>query len=633
MIKRKIGAIATACAVATLVGCGDGSDFGPGSPEVNINLGDTNVTVPPSSGGGGDQDGGNEGGGQGTVAGRPAVSGLVDNPADPIPVDAIIGRVASGDGASDTGPVPDPAPVSEDPYAIADLWAAIDASPDLNNATSLRGLIDSSGMPIGSPAALQADFEAPSTWPPSSASDANELPVPDYITSTGYIGAYEPGVPRAQQWTRDWTIAVNGNKAVWKYHGGEPGTALANAGSAPASTGSCPEGTTFAGLFSELIGPLATDSAGLFSSAAAQGDYDVCTLQTRYDVDGTTITLTNDKVYNIADSFPGSKVGNGDEESGNSPNAVVNVDLEIEAGTLIYGEPQEALIVTRGSRAFVNGTRNAPVVMTSARQLQLRFDGDPGTIDGSQNGEWAGFAMMGFARENQCGGSFAACNVLAEGGIGNYGGDNDEDDSGSVNYLVIRHAGNDLDGQGNELNGFTLFGVGRNTELQHVQIHRGFDDGIEFFGGSAFIRYLVLTGNGDDSLDYDSGWTGGAQNVLIIQDSAPRSNHGIESDSKFAQEPITFELLSNLTILGPESRGASNEKSGDEGIRFREGKRAAVNNTLVSGEFAACINIDDDDTFLRANEAGGSAPTAPGPHFSFKNSIVECVEAPNFLQK
>lgn len=623
--KRRAGYAATAAALVLLVGCESGSDFGPGSPEINIVV-ETPAAPPapppvdPGTGGGTPQ----------TVAGRAIAPGLVDDPSDRIPVGAVIGRIASSAGASSTGPTPADAAGGSDPFRTADWFAGVDADPPLNNSTNIRGLIDSSGKPIGNPTALRATFDAPSMWPPTSASDANSLPVPGYIGSTDYIGALPPGVARSQLWTEGWTVAVHGNKGVWGYAGGEPGTALASAGPAPQSTGSCPEGTSFAGTFSELIGDLANDSTGIFTGAAAEGDYDVCTLLGRYDIDGTTITLTNDKVYNIADSFPGTKVGNGDSESGNNPNAVVNVDLVIEAGTLIYGEPQEALIVTRGSKAIINGTRSAPVIMTSKRQLELRFDGDPATADGGQQGEWAGFAMMGYGRDNQCGVSFDTCNVLAEGGIGNYGGNNDQDSSGKVNYLVIRHAGNDLDGQGNELNGFTLFGVGRNTELQYVQIHRGFDDGIEFFGGNAFIRYLVLTGNGDDSLDYDNGWTGGAQNVLIIQESTPRSNHGIEADSRFALEPITFELLANVTILGPETRPASNSRAGDSGILFREGKRGAVWNTIVTGEYESCLNVRNDETYLRANEAGGSAPSLPGPHFFFRNSIVDCVAGPNF---
>jgi hypothetical protein len=619
---------ASVAALLGLAGCEDGTDFGPGSPEINLTI-ENPVAAPPPAGGGGD--GG--GGGPVTVGGLPIGPGLVDNPNDPIPAGALMGRVVSDSGASATGDTPAPAAANTDPFALAAFFEGADADPPLNNSTNLRGLIDSTGMPIGSPSALTAGFTVPDAWPPATATDANSLPIPDYITNTTYIGAMEPGVPRSQQWSADWTVALNGNKAVWRFHGGEPGTALAGNTSAPAADGTCPDGTTLAGTFSDLIGPLANDAESLFTGAAAQGDYDVCTLEARYDVDGSVITLTNDNVYNIADSFPGTKVGNGDLDNANDPAVVPDVTLVIEAGTLIYGEPQEALIITRGAQAEINGTRNAPVVMTSKRQLELRFDGDPTTIDGSQQGEWAGFAMMGFARDHQCGATFVGCNVLAEGGIGNYGGNDDEDSSGSVNYLVIRHAGNDLDGQGNELNGFTLFGVGRNTELQYVQIHRGFDDGIEFFGGNAFIRYLLLTGNGDDSLDYDNGWTGGAQNVLIIQEGAPRSNHGIEADSRFAQEPITFELISNVTIIGPLQRPASNPASDDEGIRFREGKRGQIHNTIVTGDYSSCLNVNDDDTFLRADEAGGSAPAAPGPHFVFRNSIIDCIGGPNFGQQ
>jgi hypothetical protein len=609
---RALAVTALASATLLLAACEDGSDFGPGSESIEI------IIENPGGGGGGG--GGGNNGGSDTVGGRPVAEGLVDNPNDPIPEGAVLGKVASDDGDSATGPTPDPEPVVEDPYAIADFFAAMSAEPPVNNSEDIRGAIDSTGMPIGSPARLQADFTVPDNWPPASATDANSLPVPGYIQSTSYIGAMEPGRNRDQQWTADWTIGLNGNFAVWG----------ANVTSMPVSDETCPDGTTFAGSFSDLIGPLGNDAAGLFSGSVADGDYDVCTLERRYDTDGQTVTLTADNVYNIADGFPGTKVGNGDLEEASNPANAASVELIIEPGTLIYGEPQEALVITRGSSVQVNGEQDAPVVMTSGTQLTRRFDGDPNTLDGSQAGEWAGFALMGYARTNECGGNFDSCNVVAEGGIGNYGGNDDEDSSGNVNHLVIRHAGNDLDGAGNELNGFTLFGVGRNTELQHVQIHRGFDDGIEFFGGNAFIRYLLLTGNGDDSLDYDSGWTGGAQNVLIVQEGSPRSNNGIEADSKFDQLPITFELISNLTIIGPTGRSSSNPPSGDEGIRFREGKRAQVHNAIVTGEYENCINFNDADTFNRANEAGGTAPDAPGPHLIFRNTIVDCINFANY---
>jgi len=629
MFSKNTALIAVMASAALLAGCDDddGSDFGPGSPSIVINQPPVTVVV---TGGGDGDDGGTTDPGDDTVGGTPVAPCIVGNPNDPVPDGALLGCVASDDGASATGDTPAPAAIVDDPWAISDFFAGISAAVPLNNAEDVRGAIDSTGMPIGAPPRLSASFAVPDVWPPASAADASSLPVPAYIGNTTYVGAMAPGVTRANQWTADWTVRVNGNDDVWGFAGGEPGTALASNTSAPVADGSCPAGTTLAGSFSELVGALSDDQEGLFTGSAASGDYDVCTLAARYDTAGT-VTLTNDNVYNIADGFPGTKVGTGDDDDGTND---VAANLVIEAGTLIYGEPQEALVVTRGATIEVNGTRSAPVVMTSLAQLTGRFDGVASTsVDGSQQGEWAGFALMGRARSNQCGASFADCNVLAEGGIGNYGGDDDTDSSGNVNFLVIRHAGNDLDGQGNELNGFTLFGVGRNTEIQYVQIHRGFDDGIEFFGGNAFVRYLVLTGNGDDSLDYDSGWTGGAQNVLIIQEGAPRSNNGIEADSRFDQLPVTFELLSNVTILGPVARGGNNPASGDEGLRFREGKRGQVHNSIISGEFSGCVNFNDAETFARAAEDGGTPPDDPSAHLVFRNTIVDCVNGPNYKQE
>ncbi|MDZ7827524.1 MAG: hypothetical protein U5R48_17700 [Gammaproteobacteria bacterium] len=175
-------------------------------------------------------------------AASPVAAGLVDNPGHPIRRTARSSApVASDDGASATDDPAAPAAANTDPYALEAFWAAADADPSLSNTTSVSGLIDSTGVPIGSPAALTASFAVPDTWPPASAADAVSLPVPDYITNTTYIGALEPGVPRDQQWFADWTIAVNGNKAVWRFHGGEAGTALENNTSAPTADGILPQ--------------------------------------------------------------------------------------------------------------------------------------------------------------------------------------------------------------------------------------------------------------------------------------------------------------------------------------------------------------------------------------------------------
>jgi hypothetical protein len=44
-----------------------------------------------------------------------------------------------------------------------------------------------------------------------------------------------------------------------------------------------------------------------------------------------------------------------------------------------------------------------------------------------------------------------------------YGGGNDDDDSGSINYLSLRYGGKVI-GLANELNGLSLGGIGRETD-------------------------------------------------------------------------------------------------------------------------------------------------------------------------
>src|SRR3546814_3622339 len=51
----------------------------------------------------------------------------------------------------------------------------------------------------------------------------------------------------------------------------------------------------------------------------------------------------------------------------------------------------------------------------------------------------------------------------------------------------------------------------------HIQIHNSPYDGIEIFGGSTHLKYLVLTGNEDDNLDTDVGFRGTAQFVIAAQ--------------------------------------------------------------------------------------------------------------------
>lgn len=104
--------------------------------------------------------------------------------------------------------------------------------------------------------------------------------------------------------------------------------------------------------------------------------------------------------------------------------------LRIPAGTVIKGDKRTmaSLIVEPGGYVEMNGTKDAPVVMTSAQAPGQRRPGD-----------WGGLIICGKARNNQQ-------TMQIEGGPTTiHGGDNDNDNSGIYRYVRIEFAGYPFD--------------------------------------------------------------------------------------------------------------------------------------------------------------------------------------------
>ena len=152
--------------------------------------------------------------------------------------------------------------------------------------------------------------------------------------------------------------------------------------------------------------------------------------------------------------------------------------LTIEAGaTLAFTSEKQFIIINRGSQIFAVGRADAPITFTSVSDI----DGTVGPEDVQQ---WGGIVINGFGITNQCAyngsitynpdGSIATntialageCSVDAEGSAGldesQYGGDNNDDSSGRLEYVVVKHTGATV-GNGDELNGISWGAVGRNT--------------------------------------------------------------------------------------------------------------------------------------------------------------------------
>tara|TARA_R110002050_G_scaffold244268_1_gene380854 strand:+ start:11091 stop:12365 length:1275 start_codon:yes stop_codon:yes gene_type:complete len=263
--------------------------------------------------------------------------------------------------------------------------------------------------------------------------------------------------------------------------------------------------------------------------------------------------------------------------------------LTIEAGTQIKAADDGAtafLAIAQGGKINAVGTAAKPIVFSTVKA-------NPAP------GDWGGIIINGRATINVAGGS-----AQGEGGTGTYGGQDDADNSGTLSYIVVKYAGRIL-GTDNELNGFSFNGVGSGTSASYLQAFRGADDGFEFFGGTVNVRYLVSTGNHDDSFDWTQGWRGNGQFMVAVQHT-DKGDRCIEADNNAddnAATPFSEPTLSNLTLISVDDGDQRNT-----GMRLRAGTKAHIYNAITVNSLKAGVRVTDQtpSTQTADNMADGS---------------------------
>jgi hypothetical protein len=285
--------------------------------------------------------------------------------------------------------------------------------------------------------------------------------------------------------------------------------------------------------------------------------------------------------------------------------------LTIQAGTVIASTTNlgGSLAVTRGAQIIVQGTEKNPVIFTSEADRATWTGGNPKTGSWREAAnEWGNLTLMGRAYVSSCVmGNTAAPNannvhpmeglVAAMPGDPNvlYGGGNDDDDSGTIGYVSLRYAGKVI-GLGNELNGLSLGGIGRETDIHHVEIMNNVDDGVEIWGGTVNLKYFSIWNVGDDSLDIDQGWRGKAQFGLLVQgysvDAVQGSGVGdncIETDGAEGSDyqPVTTGTIYNLTVIGQPT-------DGDHGTAWRDNCRLQYRNSIFMDLGERVVGFDNN---------------------------------------
>ncbi|GGE14401.1 hypothetical protein [Psychroflexus salis] len=272
--------------------------------------------------------------------------------------------------------------------------------------------------------------------------------------------------------------------------------------------------------------------------------------------------------------------------------------LTIDPGTIVKGEQgvqtlASALIIDNGAKLNAVGSASEPIVFTSVLD-NIEIGQTAGTnLTIQDRNLWGGVIVLGTA---PCSFQGNAEQELIEGlpensGYGLYGGNNPNDNSGHLEYISIRHGGAEI-GEGNEINGLTLGGVGNGTIIRNIEVIANLDDGIEWFGGTVDSSNLIVWGCGDDAFDLDQAYSGTISNGVIVQTIV--SDHAFEIDGPEGdfQDGFTIE---NVTVFNDNSTESATNSGNREHAQFRDGALGSFSNALLlNGLSDADVNLTDD---------------------------------------
>ena len=280
-------------------------------------------------------------------------------------------------------------------------------------------------------------------------------------------------------------------------------------------------------------------------------------------------------------------------------NGLVFVDdgetLTIEPGTVIKGMPGQglnssALIIARGGKILAEGTESSPIIFTA----QADDVTNPADLPSDARGLWGGVILLGKAEINTADGTGNIEGIPTTEPRGAYGGTDDEDNSGIMRYVSIRHGGTDI-GEGNEINGLTFGAVGSGTTIEYIEVYANKDDGYEWFGGTVNTKYLVAAMCGDDCFDYDEGFRGKGQFWFgIMSDVDGFGNRAGEHDGGTSPEdgtPFATPMIYNATYLG----GGMDSNNGENDLVFifRDNAGGSYMNSIFTDFGQSAIAIED----------------------------------------
>ncbi len=256
--------------------------------------------------------------------------------------------------------------------------------------------------------------------------------------------------------------------------------------------------------------------------------------------------------------------------------------LTISPGAVIFGNRGSSLFIQDGGSVNATGTAAAPICFTSAQNPGSRYPSD-----------WGGIVILG---------NGSATRSSKTEGTTPQDYPRTTNATLTLKYAIIEFAGNEV-APGDELNGISSYAVTNASNYSYVQIHRGLDDGFEWWGGNVAGDHLLVSGGLDDDFDMDEGFSGTLSTLIGVKypttcgGSPSTDPHGMEMDgsdtSGAARSFYSNPTVSKFTLIGADITGGY-------GQRYREGMTGTFTNGLI-------WNFNTGNVLCNNNSGGGAA--------------------------
>ncbi|SHI80815.1 hypothetical protein [Aquimarina spongiae] len=264
-----------------------------------------------------------------------------------------------------------------------------------------------------------------------------------------------------------------------------------------------------------------------------------------------------------------------------------NATLTIQEGTIIRCDTKNpaSLIIAKGSKLIAKGSKMFPIVFTSNEAPKSRKPGD-----------WGGIIIAGSGKINS-----PAVTKVIEGNFlpqySMYGGTGGDKMTADLDYVRIEFAGKKTN-KSKELNGLSLYALGKRSSISNIMISYSADDSFECFGGSVPMSNLISYKAKDDDFDFTLGYSGELSDILAIRHpyiSDISGSFAIEIDGYDKKDgfintsSLSYIKIKNATLINLSDK--SNYQHTTAAISSKNLARIELTESKISG-FANVVKFD-----------------------------------------